>query len=67
MTNVDSFSYLWDGTEDGWELVQSPGRPRPAIFNRLTRMALTIENDALYDEVICTMIERGKEVLEKLP
>ena len=63
--DAESFGYLWDGTEEGWVLVR--GRGLPTIFNRVTRMALVVEDDDLWASVVQQMIERGAEVLEELP
>ena len=42
--------------------------PLPVIFNRVTRMALIIdEDDELYASVVQQMIDHGKEVLKELP
>ena len=63
-----SFEYLWDGTEEGWVLVHVGKGPLPVIFNRVTRMALIIdEDDELYASVVQQMIDHGKEVLKELP
>jgi hypothetical protein len=67
MTDVDSFSYLWDGSEAGWVLIRLMPDQLPAIYNRHTRAALTIEDDALCARLVAKMIEQGVSVLSDFP
>ena len=67
MKAIESYSYLWDGADEGWVLVRSRRRPTPTIFNRISRTALTIEDDDLYEKVVAAMIAHGSELLEQLP
>jgi hypothetical protein len=62
--SLDSFSYLWDGSEEGWTLVRSDRVPQPTIYNRVDRSALIIEDDELYADVVQKMIEQGAEILD---
>ena len=63
----EEFCYLWDGTDEGWVLARVDPTRLPAIFNRVTRQALIIDDDQLYARVIQRMIDHGVEVLERLP
>ena len=62
----DSFRHLWDGTDEGWVLVRSR-RSLPAIYNRVTRTALIIDDDEVYEEVVQEMLDHGIELFERLP
>jgi hypothetical protein len=64
---VDSFSYLWDGSDEGWALVRLANSPLPVIFNQVTRTALAIEDDETYADVVQRMIDQGAKVLDHLP
>jgi hypothetical protein len=64
---LDTFGYLWDGSDQGWTLIRLIGQQTPVIYNRTTRTALTIEDDQLYADVVRKMIDEGVAVLDKLP
>lgn len=64
---LDTFDYLWDGSDEGWTLVQLSDQRTPVIYNRTTRAALTIDDDELYADVVRKMIDQGVPVLDKLP
>jgi hypothetical protein len=64
---LESFSYLWDGRDEGWILVRLGHSSLPAIYNRVTRTALTIEDDEIYAQVVQNMNEHGVQVFDHLP
>jgi hypothetical protein len=63
---IESFSYLWDGSDDGWVLVRLSNMPQPAILNLVTGRALIIEDNESYAAVVQRMIDHGTEVIERL-
>ncbi|MCX5398842.1 hypothetical protein [Streptomyces sp. NBC_00102] len=63
---VAAYHYLWDGSEDGWVVL----RTRVAlgtIFNTRERVALVIEDDAVYARVIQLMSTHGRPFLDTIP
>ncbi len=65
---VGDYEYLWDGTSDGWVLMQVNGDqpdepPRYAIFNTETKRALLICDDAIYSKVKEAMIANGVRIV----
>ncbi len=64
MSEIDDFSYLWDGLEPGWCLVrvdaaESRGTAVFAIYNPGDSHALIIEDDEIYRQVIERMLAEG--------
>lgn len=60
------YHYLWDGSEPGWVVL----RTRVALgtlFNTNTRMALVIEDNAVYARVIELMRTHGRPFLDSFP
>ncbi|MFD6420953.1 hypothetical protein [Streptomyces sp. NPDC060198] len=60
------YHYVWDGSEEGWVVL----RTRVAlgtIFNTRDRLALVIEDDAVYARVIHLMSVHGRPFLDTLP
>jgi len=70
MTGADDetaeYRCLWDGSEDGWVVITS-GIGLGTIFNTGTRMALLIEDNALYARVIELMRTHGRPFLDHFP
>ncbi len=65
---LKNFEYLWDGSEQGWILFcLNPSEPasetRYVIENEITKMALIIEDDDEYEEVIIRMQNAGVKVV----
>lgn len=67
MEAIERHKYLWDGTEEGWVLIKSRRGRLPTIYNLQTKMALTIDDDRLYQEVVERMRESGTPILDSLP
>jgi hypothetical protein len=63
---TDEYRYLWDGSEDGWVVITS-GLGLGSIFNTETRMALLIEDNALYARVIELMRRHRCPFLDHFP
>ena len=64
--SATEFSYLWDGTSQGWVLVKldgGAGTPSYAIANRVTKRGLIIEDNATYAEVVAKMLGHGCPVV----
>ncbi|MGW3104029.1 hypothetical protein [Streptomyces sp. NPDC001100] len=73
MTDTDTgtdgsaeYGYLWDGSEDGWVVVRTTVAAG-TIYNTTTRMALLIEDNALYARVIELMRAQGRPFLSSIP
>ncbi len=70
--DLDDFAYLWDGSEPGWVLwqlgeVERATTTATSIFNRITKMALVIEDDDLARDLIRQMKLNGAEVITEYP
>jgi hypothetical protein len=64
--SASEFAYLWDGSSDGWVLLRldgAEGTGGHAIYNRVTKRALLIEDDATFAQVVATMLRRGCPVV----
>ncbi|MFF2821306.1 hypothetical protein ACFVT9_38005, partial [Kitasatospora cineracea] len=44
ISHSQEYDYLWNGREPGWVLYLSAASDIPVIFNRITRMALVVED-----------------------
>lgn len=68
METVDSFSYLWDGSEPGWVLVKSTlSISGYWIFNLAVSASLDIHDERLVALLCERMIEAGCPILGGLP
>jgi hypothetical protein len=64
--SATDFSYLWDGTSEGWVLVKldgGAGTTSYAIANRGTKRGLIIEDNATFTEVVTKMLGHGCPVV----
>ncbi|OCG38785.1 hypothetical protein A9G29_10365 [Gilliamella sp. Fer2-1] len=60
--NIDEFKYLWDGSEQGWcllNLAEKGDAPIYFIENAITHVALIIENDEIAQLVIEKMLKEN--------
>lgn len=70
---LQDYAHLWDGTEPGWVLwyvkaAEDSGDVRNwSVFNVQSKMALVIEDDALFQEVVGELHRRGVEVVTEYP
>ncbi|MEV7891832.1 hypothetical protein ACWD3I_48310 [Streptomyces sp. NPDC002817] len=60
------YHYLWDGSEEGWVVLRTKAA-LGTIFNINTRMALLIEDNAVYARVIEQMRTHGRPFLDSIP
>lgn len=60
------YHYVWDGSEDGWMVLRTDVASG-TIFNTNTRMALLIEDNAVYARVIELMRTHGRPFLDSIP
>lgn len=60
------YHYLWDGSEEGWVVLRTKAA-LGTIFNTNTRMALLIEDNAVYARVIELMRTHGRPFLDSIP
>ena len=64
-------AYLWDGSDPGWVLWRlggADGRPPSfSIFNRITKLALVIEDDEEAQRVMDAMASNGVDVIDEYP
>ena len=71
MDPTREYSYLWDGSEEGWVVWELPARHGKArnrlIFNLHDRTALIIEDDVIASAVADEMLSRGCTVITKAP
>ncbi|MEH2050526.1 hypothetical protein [Nostoc sp.] len=70
-TNLEDFSYLWNGQEPDWALLKfyaSPleKEPRYVIVNTKTKRALLTHDDTLYQHLKQTMLEKKVRILSDL-
>ncbi|MEU9918916.1 hypothetical protein [Streptomyces sp. NPDC051001] len=63
---VAEYHYLWDGSEEGWVVLRTKAL-LGTIFNTNTRMALLIEDNAVYVRVIEQMRTHGCPFLDSIP
>jgi hypothetical protein len=64
--SASDYAYLWDGSTDGrvpLRLDVAEGAGGHAIVNRITKRALLIEDDEIFEQVIATMLHRGCPVI----
>ncbi len=61
MAELESFSYLWDGSEPGWIVLKD--KYDYTIFNKETQMALLMEDEDLNNRLAAMMILSGCEVV----
>lgn len=60
--NIDEFKYLWDGSEEGWCLINlSDNQTNPiyVIQNIITHIGLIIEDDQIAQLVIDKMLKEN--------
>lgn len=66
----NTHSYLWDGSEDGWILVEDilsqGGVMMYSIYNKLSRMALILEDDCENAYCVEMMIASGVEIVKSI-
>ena len=60
--NESDFSYLSDGSEDGWVLVQG-ALDGYGIVNKKRMVALVVDDDALYARLTQRMLQAKCEIL----
>lgn len=60
------YHYVWDGSEEGWVVLRTTVA-LGTIFNTDTRLALLIEDNAVYARVIEMMRTHGRPFLDSLP
>ncbi|MER6788544.1 hypothetical protein ABT330_28710 [Streptomyces sp. NPDC000658] len=60
------YEYVWDGSEDGWVVLRTKAA-LGTIFNINTHMALLIEDNAVYTQVIELMRAHGRPFLDSIP
>jgi hypothetical protein len=68
--NLDDpeFSYLWDDANPDWCLLKSPELAGGyCVCNKKHPVVLLIESEEINEQVCKILIEKGREVLEKLP
>ncbi|MEH1924170.1 hypothetical protein [Nostoc sp.] len=70
-TNLEDFSYLWNGQEPDWALLKfyaslSEKEPRYIIFNTKTKRALLTHDDTLYQHLKQTMLEKKVRIVSDL-
>lgn len=62
---IEKYSYLWDGSEDGWALLWVNSKsvnesPAYSVVNTITRRALLISDSAVEEGVVKEMLARGR-------
>ncbi|MEH2237174.1 hypothetical protein [Nostoc sp.] len=70
-TNLEEFSYLWDGLDSDWALLKfnaspSEKEPRYLIVNTKTKQGLLVDDDLLYQYLKETMLKKGVRILSNL-
>jgi hypothetical protein len=55
----DECSFLWDGSQEGWVVVQIPKRQRWQVINEKTFVSLIIEDEDEYKRVVKKMLSLG--------
>ncbi len=66
--DISIFSYLWDGSEDGWVLLhvnflENNEEPRYLIVNTETRLAKIIEDEDYFNAVVKKMLNSEVDVV----
>ncbi len=64
-SDLDEYEYLWQGDNNPWVLLR--GTRGHTIYNQRTKMALVIEDDEKWSAVTKMMIEKGVQLLDKIP
>lgn len=60
------YHFVWDGSEEGWVVLRTKVA-LGTIFNTRDRVALVIEDNAVYAEVIQLMRAHGRPFLDTIP
>ena len=67
---LKEYEYMWDGSSVGWVLVccdDTDDSSEYSIYNKKTKMACIIEDDAIHNMVCDKLLSLGTEVLPKMP
>ncbi len=66
--DLDEFAYLWDGSKEGWVVLERPVDSGGIPFNTRTHIVELIDEDEDLARRVCQrMKDEGCEVLTKLP
>lgn len=66
--NIESYSYLWDGSQPGWVLLKAPAlEVGYCIFNVSSSTMLHIDDEQLNTALCNSMIEAGCPMMDDLP
>ncbi len=63
---LTEYSYLWDGSEEGWCLLKTDGSNRMMIFNQNTSTALIIEIEELKKKLCDRMLANGAPIITEI-
>jgi hypothetical protein len=67
MEELEELAYLWDGSEPGWVLVRGKIAGIPMIFNRITCMALIMEDNDEWRAAAERMLAHDVPLLDRMP
>ena len=66
--NISQFYYLWSDANPDWCLLKAPHLAGGyCVFNKKQSTVLLIESDQINEQVCKMLIEKGREVLERMP
>ncbi|WP_051826913.1 hypothetical protein [Kitasatospora aureofaciens] len=65
--DLEEYAYLWDGSEPGWILFWGKIIDIPAIFNRITRHVLLMEDEDEWRALTEVMRSHGVPLLDGFP
>jgi hypothetical protein len=63
--NLKEYEYIWTTNREEYVLVKMK-RGGYAIFNRLDKTALIIEDDEIYEEVVMKLLKNNCEILDSV-
>ena len=63
---LSEYSYLWDGSEEGWCLLKSDDSDRMLIFNQSTSAALIVEIEDLKQKLCELMLANGAPIITEI-
>ncbi|MFF3015438.1 hypothetical protein [Streptomyces sp. NPDC057939] len=65
VTTDETYDYLWDGSEEGWVVILT--KSGGTVYNYQSQMALLIEDEDEYTQVLQQMREHGRPFLNAIP
>ena len=64
---VESYAYLWNGSQTGWVLVRREDPSDFSIYNEQTRMLLVVDDEEIRKQLLSELTGRKVKVLSTIP